>query len=612
MRKKEREVNSSGRFLWSAATYSFIESNFLTEVSLLNLSTCHLNRKSTQLIVNIIKNPDSRLHTLILDQCRLGIPSAMLIFRALPLSQVRNFSADGNLLTNEACRELAKCLEQNPPLECVSLRHCDLPAAGCVPIAASLPFCANLRFLWLDHNSVFDRGAERLAANLAKCSLVGLSLADNQIWSNGTNLLLKAVTGTTRLTTIDLSGNIIDLVLLSQCLRQTPALTGLAISRCKVNEAQVPLFLEELPNCQLTTLIVEGFNYQQLPISWPMVSDTIWTNRSFFQALRQAIINSKSLVDLRFGFLDLEQIYAFVELFEQGKIQRPIVISMSDFGRTDCCWLVRFPEFAVTAPSSVFQWCVRVSDEGASIIARLFRQAVFHGEPLEGIELKNIHLGNSAIGRFVSKFQDTPISLATFDLSSNPFGDGAVNFLCHFFVNSVTDSLNLMDSQITAAGYQTFFHFFGERGADSVPILLKFSFLTYDLRENAEHLFFADLAALVAADCRIEEIVVQGFVTAVDLTAIVRELGRNTHLKAIVVKDELPDRYRDGARMPPEIAATFADLIRALYGVLTAENSVCVLGTFTFPMLASVFVLTDELSELWGEIENRLDANMRK
>jgi hypothetical protein len=90
------------------------------------------------------------------------------------------------------------------------------------------------------------------------------------------------------------------------------------------------------------------------------------------------------------------------------------------------------------------------------------------------------------------------------------------------------------------------------------------------------------LAALLAADCRIEEIVIQGFVTSVDLTVIVRELGRNTHLKIIIVKDELPDRYR---------------------GVLTAENSACVLGTFTFPILASVLVLTDELSELWGEID---------
>jgi hypothetical protein len=120
------------------------------------------------------------------------------------------------------------------------------------------------------------------------------------------------------------------------------------------------------------------------------------------------------------------------------------------------------------------------------------------------------------------------------------------------------------------------------------------------------------LEALLAADCRIDEIVVQEFVTSVDLTVIIRELGRNTHLKIIIVKDELSNRYRGGARMPPEIAVTFAELIRALYGVLTTENSACVLGTFTFPMLASVFVLTDELSELWGEIENHLSANIRK
>jgi hypothetical protein len=158
MKKKEMEVSSSGQFLWSVATYSFLESNFLTEVSLLNLSTCHVNQTSVELIVDIIKNLDSQLHTLILDKCRLCIPSTILIFQAFPLSSVRNFSADGNLLTGDACHAFAKCLEQNPRLEFVSLRRCDLPADGCLPIAASLPSCTNLRFLWLDHNSVFDRG----------------------------------------------------------------------------------------------------------------------------------------------------------------------------------------------------------------------------------------------------------------------------------------------------------------------------------------------------------------------------------------------------------------------------------------------------------------------
>jgi Ran GTPase-activating protein (RanGAP) involved in mRNA processing and transport len=151
------------------------------------------------------------------------------------------------MITQLFYRAFTKCLEQNPRLEFVNLRRCDLPADGCLPIAASLPSCANLRFLWLDYNSVSDRGAERLAANLANCSLAGLSLTHNPIWSGSTTLLLKAMTGTTRLTTIDLSGNIIDLALLSQCPRQTLALTGLSISRCEVNEAQVPFFWK---NCR--------------------------------------------------------------------------------------------------------------------------------------------------------------------------------------------------------------------------------------------------------------------------------------------------------------------------------------------------------------------------
>jgi hypothetical protein len=101
-----------------------------------------VNQTSAEFVVNIIKNPDSQLHTLILDKYRLGIPSTILIFQALSLSSVRNFSADGNLLTDDACHAFAKCPEQNPRLEFANLRRCDLPADGCLPIAASLPSCA--------------------------------------------------------------------------------------------------------------------------------------------------------------------------------------------------------------------------------------------------------------------------------------------------------------------------------------------------------------------------------------------------------------------------------------------------------------------------------------
>jgi hypothetical protein len=211
-------------------------------------------------------------------------------------------------------------------------------------------------------------------------------------------------------------------------------------------------------------------------------------NRGFFQALLRAVANSKSLMDLRLEFLDLEQIYAFIELFEQGQMQDPIVISMSDFGRTDCCWLIRFPEFAVTVPSTIFQWCLYILNEGASIISNIFKQAVFHGEPLEGIELKNIHLGNGAIGRFLSKLQDTPINLSTFDLSLNPFGDPSVDVLCVFC--ELSNRFTQFDGQSNHGGrISVIFSVLGEHDIDSIPISLKFSFLTNNWRENVEHSF---------------------------------------------------------------------------------------------------------------------------
>jgi hypothetical protein len=64
--------------------------------------------------------------------------------------------------------------------------------------------------------------------------------------------------------------------------------------------------------------------------------------------------------------------------------------------------------------------------------------------------------------------------------------------------------------------------------------------------------------------------------------------------------------------MPPEVAMTFAEPIRALSGVLTAEKPVYALRTFTFLMFASMSVLTDEPSEVWEEIDNHLSTNMHK
>jgi hypothetical protein len=89
-----------------------------------------VNQTSAEFIVDIIKNPDSQLHTLIFGKCRLGIPSIILVLQVLPLCSVQNFSVDGNLLTGDACDAFGKCLEQNPGLEFGRLRCGDVANDG--------------------------------------------------------------------------------------------------------------------------------------------------------------------------------------------------------------------------------------------------------------------------------------------------------------------------------------------------------------------------------------------------------------------------------------------------------------------------------------------------
>jgi hypothetical protein len=107
MKRQEKDINISGKFLWSAATYSFLEANLSTAVSSLNLATCHVNAKSARLTVEMIRNPESLLQTLILDRCRLVVTTSIIIFQALPGSKIRRLSMDSNHMSEEACQEFA-------------------------------------------------------------------------------------------------------------------------------------------------------------------------------------------------------------------------------------------------------------------------------------------------------------------------------------------------------------------------------------------------------------------------------------------------------------------------------------------------------------------------
>jgi Ran GTPase-activating protein (RanGAP) involved in mRNA processing and transport len=607
----ETEIDLSGEYFWSRPTFTFLEANLTCNISVLNLSTCHIGSEGAALLADHLKNPSSLLQTLILNQSRVAVSSSILIFRSIPDSHLTELSLDGNYLNEDACTEFANILDRDPPLELVSFRKCDISSTSCSTIAAHLPNATHLNTLWLDNNSIFDKGADSLAANLVNSALTSLSIRGGQVWATGTTALLKAILASGKFTMIDLSDNIVELPLLSICLKESPSLTGVAISRCKVPESQVLPFLEELPQYGLTDFLLEGFNFAILPISWPRLPDTLWANGIYFDALMRGIIESSMLVDVRCGFWNLEQIHTLMDIFEQGRINRTMTVSLSDFGRSDCQWVIEFPELALVGPVSIFEWKTSISHEGAVFFGEFFKRATFQGDPLESIRISEASVTDEILNLVLSSFHE-PVNLLQLDLSHNLFGDEAVNGITIFLMNSSVKTLNLMDTKLTAAGLQRLFSFLGESAFLRIPVSIEFSLISGQHHDSSTPALFRELGTLLGRNPAVEEIVIHGSVPPEALTALVSGLIFNSHLTVLKIVAPSEDVHPTTGNAQHELATATAEFVRVLHQVLTAEESQCVLASLGFNPLGSGLGFQDEVIELWGQIENILEENARK
>jgi hypothetical protein len=163
---------------------------------------------------------------------------------------------------------------------------------------------------------------------------------------------------------------------------------------------------------------------------------------------------------------------------------------------------------------------------------------------------------------------------------------------------------------MTEFGFQRFFRFFARDRPNRFPRILRFSFGTQDANETAPHQFFNDLATLVGDNSPLEELTVTGSVTAVDLTNLISGLARNSNLRKIVIPSEIPEKYKvpdppiDGA-----IQGVFHQVVVQLHRALTDEGTACRLEAFVYPVLTSVFLITDEIRRLWAEVEAQLAEN---
>jgi hypothetical protein len=612
------ELDLSNRHFWGSVTYGCICENLQPRMVHIDLSTNHLNSESAGYLADLLQSPECQVRYLSIVETRLINADATKIFRALGSSNLIELYADDNIFNGGNCQVLAEALARDPPLELLSLCGCDIPTEGAVAIASSLARNTHLQELRLESNSLFDTGAKAFGAALAGSSLDFLSLADNEIWADGMSHFLAGC-AESRLTSLDVSYNTLDVDAAIRVL-QEGRLERFAVSGCKVKQQDVPALLEAIGGSRLRMLMIDGFNYQVLPISWPKVDDTVWVNQECLDRLLSTVTRCQTLVDLRIGYLELDGIERFVGTCGS----RELHLSIHDFGRTGNCWVLCFPQFDVLSPVPKFEWKRREADgekpkeaerivpANCHFLAGLICRTTCDGGPLREIDLHKTELNDNVfIGLLNALGGQTDFTPEVIDFSNNFITDNALPVLSEFLAKKDVQEIRISQNDLSDQACRQFFESLeglGRRGPKKIAITFKAPATS----ELVKHDCFEEVANLVSQNYCLEELRLSGPVTAPDVICIVSSLSQNSHLRVLEFDSDFKSRYENP---DPEIAIDvqkkFENLVGELHRALREKRTQCRLHTFKFPLLTEVFIYIDPVLEKWPECEERLETNKK-
>lgn len=604
------DIDVSGKFMWNKVTFSFLTDSLNTDIVRLNLSTNHIAPESAELLVSHIRSRGSKLRYLNIIKTRMSIKTANQIFSAIGESKILELYADDNFIPKECCQALADSLSKNPPLELLSINGCDVPAEGAVVLAQALKSNKHLKSLRMESNSIYDVGAKAIAEALPHSGIINLSLADNEIWNDGTTDILNAAKSSSKLNVLDMSYNILPLTKLTEVIIQKQDLTGLAISGCKVREVDLLDFLIAIPKSSLEQLLIDGFNFNVLPVSWPKVQDTIWNNHVYFEALVKVILNCDTLNDLRIGFLELDQINNIRHHLERTRPEKELYISMHDFGRTNNNWVATFPDFHLLAPINNFEWKTALTIHTSPLIGEFLQLSTFDEHSITSLTLADLDITDEIFVPMIDKILE--INFVKIDLAGNTLSDISMEKLVELFQNSKIKELYLSDNKFTDTGLTILFKALVENPSKT-PEILNVSFESSNHNELEEHEFASHLDSLFEQNCKLNELTITGPITAADSKSILTSnLSNNSHLQSLTLNSTFVEKYKSpDPEINQEIQSLFVKAVENLFHALRDKKSMCKLKTFVFPLLTEIYLYHDKILDKWSSIEAKLEQNKK-
>ena len=598
----ETVLDASNRTMWSTRTYDFLSKNVRDGLVSLDLSTNHINPSSAKLLSSFLRSSRT-IQFLSLCQTHLIEKSSVIIFSSVGDSTLLELYADDNIFTEKSCAALGDSLSKNPPLELLSLNGCDIPDVGVVAIVERLPGNDHLRHLRLESNSIFDVGASKIAEVLPQTVIESLCVADNQIWDQGTNEIIKSIKNS-KLKCLDLSYNIVRLNALAEGIEHS-SIKMLGLSGCKVDRDHVNAFLKKIPAFHLNTLIIDGFDFQMLPISWPAVKDTLWESDQYFHDFIISLKDSPELTDLRVGFFDLDKIFKITKSLEDR--QNELVISIHDFGRTNDIWLLKVPGPHFESPTTVFRWNGNISLSNCFYIGQIILNTkVNTKDQIEVIDFHELGIEPDVFDYILSSLKTFP--LKQLNCNANNLNDNSMETLYRYLNQIRLDLLDVRNNpNITDNGCFTFL-----KNLDQFPHKLFLCFKSDDLDEKSEHRVSEAVADIIRKNNHLHTFSLTGPITALDAINIVKSFRYNSHLREIELVSDHTEKYKSpDPELSKDIQDIFIDLVNEFHSSLCDESSKSKLLKFSFPYLSEIYLYSDQIYDKWIQIEDKLEFNIK-
>ena len=354
-------LDISDKNLWHTPLLNFLKGKLAPTLVSLDISNNHISAECAQYLSDFIESSRT-LKLLNISSTLLTKSGATILFSSIQNSSIEELYADNNILMKESCSALGSSLKRNANLHVLSVCGCDILDESCIEIAKGIDESSELKQLRIESNSIYDSGAFEVANAIKRAKLELVSVADNQIWNNGTKAIIEAGFDNKYMKCLDLSYNVVDLELLSRLLLNNENIEAIGISGCKVNENKFNEFIQNLSKTNLKTLIVNGLNFNELPVSWPKVDNEIWSK--FFDSFIITLASFNTLKDLRIGYLNLDQLYKLSSTLERLGNDN-LVICFQDFGHTNDCWLYYSHDRHFESPSNVFTWNDEIPENSA-------------------------------------------------------------------------------------------------------------------------------------------------------------------------------------------------------------------------------------------------------